>query len=124
MPSSVWAPAGRAIPSTRASPVSALRAFMVILLDPSSLSGDPSITGPRWVLCLCPYDEPSPPIVDRGRRGSGDGGGDLAGDQPGVQAPAAQEIVVAALLDHAALVQHHDLVGGADGGEPMRDHDG
>jgi hypothetical protein len=34
MPSSVWAPAGRAIPRTNASPVSALRAFMVILLDP------------------------------------------------------------------------------------------
>jgi hypothetical protein len=35
MPSSVWALAGKAVPSTNASPVNALRAFMAILLDPS-----------------------------------------------------------------------------------------
>ncbi len=42
--------------------------------------------------------------------------------QAGIGPACRHQIGVAALLDHAAAVKHHDPVGVADGREPVRDH--
>ena len=41
----------------------------------------------------------------------------------GVEPAGGEELGVRALLDHAAVVEHEDQVGVADGGEPVRDHE-
>ena len=60
-------------------------------------------------------------------RGAGDlvgGGRRLAGDQAGVGAVAGHELVVAADLDDAAVVEDDDAVGVADGAEAVGDDEG
>ena len=39
-----------------------------------------------------------------------------------VESAGPEQLVMGAALDHAAGIEHHDLVGVAHGGEPVRDH--
>src|SRR6478735_4664793 len=57
-----------------------------------------------------------------GGRRVGDVTVDLGLVQVGVEAAGAQQIVVAAALDDAAVLQHEDAIGGDDGRQAMRDH--
>src|SRR5690606_34581968 len=52
------------------------------------------------------------------------GVGELGPVQLLVAAVRGQQFLVAALFDDAPLLDHQDPVGGADGGEPVRDDDG
>ena len=49
----------------------------------------------------------------------GDFGAELAGNQMRVQAVKCNELGVAALLANCAIVQDHDTVGSANGGQPV-----
>src|SRR5690349_10221190 len=51
------------------------------------------------------------------------GGGELSCVEFGVQTPGGEQLLVRAVFADAAAVEHKNLVGVADGGEPVRDHE-
>ena len=63
------------------------------------------------------------PLAHRGSR-HGRRRGELRAVELGVLAVECEEFVVRALLDDAAVVEHDDRVGGADGRQPVGDHQG
>src|SRR5665647_3134873 len=66
---------------------------------------------------------PSPPITRSVTAASAGAANRLAAEQPGVVAVPRHQLVVAALLDHPPAVDHHDPVGPAHRGEPVRDEE-